>query len=73
MMSPEAAKEYVNQRYVELTEDNPNWPRTTKVNLILKELWSEFKFILTTPTGHLIVSVTEDDQGIVYEVPNLVR
>jgi hypothetical protein len=67
-MNTAEAKEYVNQRFAELTEDNPEWTRQLKSNVIIKELGIDHGFRLTTPTGHGIVGISEDDHGIIYHV-----
>jgi len=72
-MTPEQAKKHVNQRYAELSENNPTWSRVKISNLILQELEKECNFTLTTPTGHSIVAVNEDAHGILYQVSDLMR
>lgn len=75
MMTVEEAKEFVNTKYAKLTEmskDLPEWTRVKKVNYLIKQLREEYGFILTTPTGHPIVSVIEDAEGLIYNVTGMV-
>jgi hypothetical protein len=67
-MNIEEAKEFVNQRFAELTQDNQDWSRSQKANTIIRELRVNHNFTLTTPTGQRILAVTEDEIGIIYQV-----
>lgn len=73
MMTAAEAKEYVNQRFVELQEYNPTWTRVMCVNLIIEELRHTHNYILTTPTNHPIFSVVEDSMGLIFNVTGLVE
>jgi hypothetical protein len=70
-MNTTEAKAYADQRFAELSKDNPTWTRVEVSNLIIRELKTEHNFTLTTPTGHSIVAVNEDKQGILYHVSDL--
>jgi hypothetical protein len=63
-MNVEEAKAYVNKRYDEILEDNPEWLRCQISNLIIIELRDDHDFGLTAPNGQVIVSVSEDHNGI---------
>jgi steroid 5-alpha reductase family enzyme len=70
-MNTTEAKAYADQRFAELSKDNPTWTRAVTTNFIIMELSREHNFTLTTPTGHSIVAVKEDKQGILYHVSDL--
>jgi hypothetical protein len=67
------AKAYVNKRYDEILKDNPNWLRVRISNVIMKELRDEYNFWLTVPTGQRILSITEDYNGLVFQVQGTVE
>jgi hypothetical protein len=71
-MSVEEAKAYVNKRYHEILEDNPEWLRCQISNLIIIELRDDHDFTLTLPTGQVIVSVSEDGGNLTFAVMNQV-
>lgn len=67
-MNNEEAKEYVNKRYFEILEDNPDMLRCDISNIIIKELHNEYGFTLTAPNGQAIISVSEDHSGLTFTV-----
>ncbi len=70
-MTTAEARAYANQRYTELSEDNPTWSRCQISTLIIEELRKEHNFVLTVG-GSPIMGVSENDWGLTYHLPNVV-
>jgi hypothetical protein len=67
-MTATEAKKYVNKRFIELSAANPKRSRAELVNDIIRSLRYVHNFTLTTPFGHRILGITEDDLGIIYHI-----
>ncbi len=71
-MTTTEARAYANQRYAELKEDNPSFSRDQIATLIIGELRKDHNFVMMLGNCP-IVGVTEDDDGLTYQVQNLIR